>query len=109
MLSPFHRRSILQGAVRTNPIVVISPNVQEGLRFGHTAKDMAVQAFVAQPAVEAFDEGILYRTTRSNEIESHAVGIRPRVHRLAYELRSVVDPDRLRLRATLQHPAECGR
>ena len=50
---------------------------------------MAVQAFVAQPAVEALDEGVVGRLARPREIERDAVLIRPPVERLRDELRTV--------------------
>src|SRR5215470_20009135 len=87
-------------------LVVFTPGVQNHLRFGHGREDVAIQTLVAELAVEALDECILHGLSRSNEIETDAVRIRPRVHRAAHELCPVVDRDRRRRWPPLQHLAE---
>ena len=99
-------RSILQAAMRADEIVVVTPGVQELLRFADGHEDVAVETFVAQLAVEAFDEGILHRSARPNEIETDVVGIGPRIHRAADELAAVVDGNGQRGGSLLQYEAE---
>jgi hypothetical protein len=55
---------------------------------------MRVQALVAEPPVEALDEGILDGLARSNELEPDVGRILPRVHRAADELAAVVRRNR---------------
>src|SRR5262249_10325249 len=50
--------------------------VQDDLRFGHGCEDVAVQTFVPQLAIEAFDEGVLHGLARSNEVEADVVRVR---------------------------------
>jgi hypothetical protein len=59
--------------MRADGIVVVTPSVENDLRFGHRREDVAVQAFVAQFVIEAFDERMLDGFARSNEIETHVV------------------------------------
>ena len=61
-------------------IVIMAPGLEHALRFDRRREDMRVEAFVAEPAIEAFDERILNRAARSNELETDVVRIRPRVH-----------------------------
>ena len=58
---------------------------------------MLVEAFIAQLAVERFDEGILDRLAGCDEAQLHATLVRPAQHRLAGQLRAVVgrDPSRV--------------
>jgi hypothetical protein len=44
--------------VRADGIVVFTPGAEHHLRFGDGCEDVAVQAFIAELAVEAFDKGI---------------------------------------------------
>jgi hypothetical protein len=57
-------------------IVVLAPAVEYVLRFDRRCKNVRVQAFIAQPAIEALDEGILHRFARPNELEPHVVRVR---------------------------------
>jgi hypothetical protein len=72
----------------------MAPGVEYVLRVDRRCEDVGVQAFVAQPAAEAFDEGILHRFARTNEFEPDVVRIRPRVHRATDEFAAIVDGDR---------------
>jgi hypothetical protein len=44
--------------VRAEVIVVLAPGVEDALRFDRDPKTLAFKHFFAQPAVEAFDEGV---------------------------------------------------
>ena len=58
---------------------------------------MLVQAFLAQPAIEAFDHGVIGGFSRSAQIHFDAVFLGPLVHYLADELAAVVGLDGCRL------------
>ena len=49
------------GRVRTHMVVVEPPALDDSPGFWQGFEDLLVQAFVAQPAVEAFDEAVLLR------------------------------------------------
>src|SRR2546422_3054687 len=74
-------------------VVVVPPGFDRQLRLGHRYKPMGVQAFVAEPAVEALDEGVLRRLPRLDEGERDAAAVSPRIEHPASELRPVVDDD----------------
>jgi len=47
--------------VRSQVIVVVTPCLDRFARLGEGEEDVLVEAFVAQAAVEALDEGVLHR------------------------------------------------
>jgi hypothetical protein len=55
-----------------------------------------IEAFIAKPAIEALDIGVLDRLARSNECEPCRSLVRPGIERLALELGAVVHGDRAR-------------
>jgi hypothetical protein len=61
--------------VRADVIVILALGVEDALRFDRGPEDVGIQAFVAQPAIEAFDEGVLHGFARSNEIEADVVRV----------------------------------
>lgn len=71
-------------------IVIVAPSVEYALRFDCRRKDVRVETFVAQTAVEAFDERILHRFAGPNELEPDLVRVRPRIHGAADEFTAVV-------------------
>lgn len=56
---------------------------------------MLIEAFVAQPTVQRFDERVLVRLVRFNQPQLHAALVRPSDHRLAAELLAVIAADHL--------------
>ncbi len=52
--------------------------------------------FLAELAVERFDEGVVRRLSRAGEVEGHAMEVGPEVEVAGDELGALVDPDRLR-------------
>jgi hypothetical protein len=60
------------------------------VRAPSTRSNTRVQAFFAQRAVQALDERVLGRLAGIDEVERHAVAVRPAMKRLARELRPVV-------------------
>jgi hypothetical protein len=73
------------------------------------AKRWLFKPLVAPLPVEAFDEGILHRLARPDEIELDVVRICPRIHRPADKLAAVVDYDGCRRRSPLQDVAQRRR
>jgi len=57
---------------------------------GQAEKDLAVQAFIPKPAVEALDITVLHGTARPDEVEFHPGLMRPGIHRLTGKLAAVV-------------------
>jgi hypothetical protein len=55
------RRQGAEAAVRSQVIVVVTPCLDRFARLGEGEEDVLVEAFVAQAAVEALDEGVLHR------------------------------------------------
>ena len=57
----FSRCQIAQSTVRPGVVVVVLPGRQHGSGLGERGEQRLVEQFVAQPAVEALDEGVLGR------------------------------------------------
>ncbi len=57
---------------------------------------MLVEAFVAQPPVEALDVGILHGLAGIDEVQPHPMGVSPSVQDPPGEFRAVVYGDQLR-------------
>ena len=57
---------------------------------------MLVEAFVAQPPVEALDVGILHGLAGIDEVQLHPMGVSPSVQDPPGEFRAVVYGDQLR-------------
>ena len=71
--------------------VVVPPellNLESGI--GEVEEPVGGETLVAEPAVEAFDVGVLDRLARTNELELDAVTIGPDVERPRDALRLVV-------------------
>jgi hypothetical protein len=66
-------------------------------RLAESIEPVGIQAFISEAAVEAFDEGVLRGAAWTNEMEAHTAAVRPLVESIRYELRTVVDHDRLRV------------
>ncbi len=77
-------------------IVVPSKRVDLLLRVVDRREPMHVQTLLAKPPVERFDRGIVGWFAPTTEIENHAVGIGPEIHRGTDELGAVVAVDALR-------------
>ena len=77
-------------------VVLDPPVLDDPPGLGDGDEPVLVEAFVVEPPVEALDVGILDRFAGPDELEPHAVLVRPNVQSLASELGSVVDDVRLR-------------
>ncbi len=84
------RGAIAKHAVRSMFVVVAPPGRDDGTSGVQRYEPMVVQALVPELAIEALDEGILRRAARRDELQVHAVAIRPLIERAAGELRPLV-------------------
>jgi len=66
-----------QGSVWPCCVVSVAPITEDPARLEERGKVMLVEAFVAKPAVEAFDERILHRFPRRNMMQPNAPFRRP--------------------------------
>lgn len=80
------------------PILVIVPSPSIDLLAGivNGFEPMRVQAFLAEPSVEGFDDRIISRLPAAAEIHSHVIGVCLEIHLRAGKLRSIVRCDPLR-------------
>ena len=81
------RRLPAQTAVRPMMIIIHSPSIHNILRLRPAKEQLAVEAFVAQFAIEALDVAILPRTARRNESRFYTTRPQPLFHGFAHELR----------------------
>src|SRR5262245_14778751 len=79
--------------MRTSVIVVDPPALDLMPSVGQIGEPVLVQTLVAELAVEALDERILYGLAWPNEMKLHPYPVGPRVERLARELGAVVYDD----------------
>lgn len=63
------------------------PASDSALRVGDTQKPVLIEPFVAQPAVEALDQGILNRVARPDELQVDAARAGPGTQGAALKLR----------------------
>ena len=68
---------VAQFRVWPDGIVVLPPSGQHGPCLRHGGKKRLIQALIAQPAVEAFDERILGRFARRDVMPFHLPLLRP--------------------------------
>ena len=65
---------------------------------------MQVQALAPECSVEAFDESVLDRLARLNEVELHTSSVGPCIERAAAELGAVVRDDHIGQASGLREP-----
>ena len=63
--------------MRAALIIVEPPDFNEVLGLGERAELVHVQTLVSQSSVKRFNEGVLHRFARPNEVELHASAIGP--------------------------------
>ncbi|SSP03799.1 Uncharacterised protein [Acinetobacter baumannii] len=95
--------------VRPDVVVVDAPAFDDGAGLGQGGEDLLVQALVAEPAVEAFDEAILLRLARRDVMPGHAGAVGPLEDRPAGHLRPVVADDHGRASASGDQPIQFPR
>jgi hypothetical protein len=71
-----------------------SPGIDGASGIFQAREPVLIQTTVAELAVEAFDERVLGRFARLNEVQCHAGALRPQEHRLAGELGAVITDQR---------------
>ena len=79
--------------VRPDLVVVNPPALDDPPSIVQAGEPMQVQALVPELAVEAFDESVLSRLARLNEVQLYAGTSRPEEQRLAGQFRAVVADD----------------
>lgn len=77
-------------------VVVYPPGFDDAPGVTETVEEMLVQALVAQPAVEALDEGVLCRLSRRDVVPLNAGLAHPFQDRMTGQLRAIVGDDHLR-------------
>ncbi len=105
----FLGRGVAQGRMGPLGVVVDPPSFDDLAGVAEIEEPVLVEAFIAEPPVEGFDEGVLGRLAGLDEIEPNAVALGPFVERLANHLGTVVEDD-LQGQATglgepIEHPA----
>ena len=88
--------------MRTSVILIPPPAFDRLLRVRQAGEPLGAQAFLSEPAVKAFDERVLNRLARTNELESYAVTVSPEIERSPRELRTVVADN-----ASRKTPSDC--
>lgn len=81
--------------MRSDFVVFLPPRFDEVAGFGQGGEPVLIEAFVAELAVEAFDERVLRGFTWGGEVQLHAALPRPIVQDFAGELGAVVERDGL--------------
>lgn len=87
-------------------VVVLPPSFDLPPSIAETGQPVRVQTFVAQPAVEAFDVGILRGLAWLDELQLYPALFAPSGKRTSAKLRSVVHHNRLRQSALTRHPIQ---
>ena len=64
LLEPLQGLTPLEGRLEPEGVVLLAPAVGEALSLSHRGKQLGVQGFVPEPAVERFGKAVLPRGTR---------------------------------------------
>jgi hypothetical protein len=72
----------------------VPPSAERLAHMGEAVEDLFIKELIPQASVEAFDEGILRRLTRSDVMPANAIFVLPFEHRAAGQLCSIVADDR---------------
>ena len=84
----------------THGVVILPPVLNDPFGLGQRAEGLGIQAFIPQPAVEAFDMTVFHRLARPDELQFDSPLLRPAIKGLACKLWAVVRVDDCR---TLPH------
>ena len=82
--------------MRADRIVILLPLPDDLPGMIKTQKPVNVQAFVSEPAVKAFDVGVVDRLTRAIEYQFDSMTMRPCIKCFADEFRAVIDRNHFR-------------
>lgn len=86
----FGRRQIAECTVWTDVVVIVLPSRQDGADLGKRGEQRLVEEFVAQPAVETLDEGVLGRLAGRDLVPLDPYLLTPAQDRHAGQLGAVV-------------------
>jgi len=89
----FARGQVTECAVWTDSVAVLPPLLESLPRIGERTELVHVQTFVAQLAVEAFNEAVVRGFGGPREAQSHATPPCPVFQCPRYEFRAVIDGD----------------
>jgi len=95
--------------MRSGFVVVGAPSTEQRVDLGKCGEQRLIQEFVAQPAVERLDEGVLDRFSRRDVVSPDPGLVGPAQDRVAGELGAVGADDHPRLAARRDQPIELGR
>ena len=79
--------------MRSDFVIIPTPVLDGVPGMFQTYKPIDVQAFIPQPAIEAFNEGVLDRLAWANEVQFDASLVSPLIQRLTSKFRTIVDGD----------------
>src|SRR5690606_19723468 len=106
LLAELHRGQVVQAAVRTHGVVVPPPGLDHDACLAPGTEPFDVQAFVAQPAVEALVRAVLPGLARIDMYGLDLVVGEPLQDRQTDELRPVVAADECWDAALAHQPGE---
>ena len=86
-------RHAIEAGVGSDGVVVGPPGVDDRPRVGEVVEQMLIEAFVAEPAVEALDEPVLLRLSRCDVVPQHRPSFLPGQDRVRGHLGAVVADD----------------
>lgn len=87
-------------------VIVGTPGVDDRPSVGDVTEQMLIEAFVAEPAVEALDKPVLLRLARCDIVPQHRSLLRPGQDRVRRHLGAIVADDHQRPAALLADPVE---
>ena len=90
-------------------IVVAPPCVDDEAGMTEAFEEVFVQAFIPQPAVEAFDEAVLHRLAGGDEVPGHAAFPAPSEHGVGGKLRPVIRDEHAGLASKLDELIQLAR
>src|SRR5690348_6003329 len=79
--------------MRPTPIVFATPGTDDLLSFVERREPVVVETLTAKRAVQTFNERILVRLSRLDEVQLNTILMRPLIHRRSGEFRPIVGPD----------------
>ena len=91
------RRLPAQFRVRPDVVIVVPPGHEHEAGMRQRREQGLVEAFVAQAAVEAFDEAVLHRLARRDIMPFDLTRLRPAQDRRRRQFGSIVADDHMRL------------
>ncbi len=98
-----------QFRVRPDGVVVVLPGVQQSAGLRQRREQGLVEAFVAQAAVEALDEGVVGRLARRDVMPFDLAFLKPAQDRCRGQLGAIVADHRQRLAARGKHGIQFAR